>query len=288
VAYNPCGYAVEMLRSCYDTAARFYEGEIATDPISWYFCESNAPFLPVPSCINSLNWVDAKERVDTGHAGEVPGFPRPYSKGERNIAFNHSAYCGTPTDWLGLGVRPADPDETAFGVPRCCNPDDIDPVDVSTYLQVDNVTSNLTPPGFGGSVRASELPFDFFQWWPFDDGGPFMCSIDLYNAIPNPSGTMDNLTDFYLCDFPGYGVQRWLAGTIDEWPPGSGQMSVKTTCLYTCTAAPGVSVNQANGYVVSDNNGFVLWYQPFGGFVFGSAGDYLQFDVHAVMGFDYT
>lgn len=276
-----------MLRSCYATKARFYEGDSQEDDIEWYWCKKGVHFLPVPSVINSLNWVDAKERIDTGHAGEVPGELRQYTKGERNIMNNAVAYCGSGADWLGHGTRPVDVPMSTFYIPICCNPENLPPARPFTRAYSDHFDSSIGGGLSGLPSIATSLPFDMLVNWPFGPGGPAELKIDLWKTNPNGSGTNDYLSDFVLADYPGYASQQWPFGSVNTYPDGSINQSTKTTPYYQATA--NVPLGQVvNGYVVSDNADVVLWWEQFTtGAEFFVAGDYLTFDLYLILNADY-
>jgi len=288
VGYDPCGYACEMLRSCYTTQVRFYEGQNTTNLISWYFVPPGTPWLPYTSVINSLNYVPASERVDSNNAGEQAGVPRPYSKGNRNVAFRHVGICGGVSDYAGSGTRPTELPPVSLGVPQCCNPDVLPLVYPGHRVLGTIVSSGHTAPSFYVAQISSQTPFELLANNPWFPGGASPAQIDLYNAIPNPSGTMDYLTDFTLLTYPGYASVPFIETTIN--PPSDGSLGegFVQPAFFQCTGDPAGSISQANGYVVSDNSGMVLWYQPLSGYVFSYNGDYLNFSIEFDIGCDYN
>lgn len=110
-----------MLRSCYRTKCRFFAGDTTESDIIWYFAKPGASWLPFPTAFNSLNWVDASERVDTGEVGEVPNRPRVYSPGRTLLTPTYTGPCGTAGEFAA-GTVPLDT-PTMFspdGIPVCC------------------------------------------------------------------------------------------------------------------------------------------------------------------------
>jgi hypothetical protein len=108
-------------------------------------------------------------------------------------------------------------------------------------------------------------------------GGLF---VDLM-GLPLPSGTGDSLTDFTLCDFPGYAQQAYdssYAYTYDPVNFAYGFDSFPVTFQWT---SPGIShYPNAYGYVVSDAGGQVCFWVAFPvSYVFAGPGDYLTFNV---------
>lgn len=121
--YNPCGYACDVLRSCYSTTARFLLSDPTHEsPIHWYFVPDTRAWLPFPSVINSLNWRDKPPKViDVGDLGEIPGRVRAYSKGVTPLGANGTVIAGTSSDF-DLGGTAADPPIPIIpsGLPATC------------------------------------------------------------------------------------------------------------------------------------------------------------------------
>jgi hypothetical protein len=133
-----------MLRSCYTTEARFYNGHAQTDDIEWFFVDDvPSPFLPIPSVINSLNWVPRRGETDSPtKAGEKFGAPRTYAKGNRPARMRGLGYCGTSTDWLGNGTRPPSPVPLGpDGQPMCCP--GLVPLTLSEFVEIALPTSQI-------------------------------------------------------------------------------------------------------------------------------------------------
>ena len=264
MSYFPCGYAVDLLRSCYCTKVRFYNGDPTTDDLEWHFTDPHYPVLTTPSRINSLNWVDATERVDHPEfAGEVPG-TRKYSKGMRNVGLRATTYCGGVADWIGNGVRPPTPPVLdAFGVPQCCG--QLPGLDLGQEqaLHVDSIAGTYSGVEGVGlfMARGSEFSFSHLAMtWPFYLS-PNPCQLDLYYAIPNGSGTYDFLSDFSICEFPGYAPFICQAGSINydtDFGPGGESLSIVGQWLATGPAD--ASTADIQGVVLSDGSGTTLAY----------------------------
>jgi hypothetical protein len=61
VPVQACGCGVDLLRSCYTTAARFFSEDPETQVmIRWFFCDEDAKALPYPTSFNSSNWDSVK------------------------------------------------------------------------------------------------------------------------------------------------------------------------------------------------------------------------------------
>jgi hypothetical protein len=284
VSYYPCGYAVDLLRSCYNGRARFYNGDATTDDLSWQFTLPGTPFLPVPSVINSTFWRDNTEKVDDPtHAGEVPN-PRPsYSKGSRKISLSHVTYCGDSSDWSGNGTRPAPMLYDAFGDPLCCG--DIGGLQLDCHggLRAPPfITFNGLPYGnpdiFG--TTTSDLPFLYLQALS-DASFEYPYYFDLFYAIPNGSGTFDELTDFSICNFPGYQQQQFVPTTVNpDGDFGAAGESLSQNPIWTASGPGGPPGNGVRGIVFSDSGGLVIgWWDFTGGLPpvmnFVNPGDFL-------------
>jgi len=249
-----------MLRSCYSTSARFYQGDSTIDDIEWQWV-GDAPFLPVPCVINSLNWVDRRGLTDDGDAGEVAGTSRPYSKGNHDITLDAMGYAGSAVDFLGLGSRPSSPPaRNMYGNLIGCR-DDTGVLDMSMSLYVTSIGGGLAPePVVSFIARSQEYAFDVLAQ-AFQDGtGGLPWNVDLYYANPNGSGTNDNLTDFSLCSFPGYATVQLFLGIIDPSTLIFGQQLDKYLA-WTMTDFPGPGDHAGvMGLVATDSFGIVVFY----------------------------
>lgn len=252
------------MRSCYRTQARFYNGDATEDTLEWYFVPDNTPFLPVPSVINSLNWVDAKERTDTpAFAGEVGTASRNYVKGNRDVSLLAQGYCGTPTDWLGNGTRPSSVSVDINGNPQCCGgPTDGFAVADAQALFTSfssNIPLTSGPTGVP-AVRSST--------WSFGNGNADQnnwfgvgLQLDLYSANPNGSGTNDFISDFAVCDFPGYASVPFSPFILLPDPTfGPGGQSMPVNASWQQVGPISGTNHKIEGIVISDNTGIVYAY----------------------------
>jgi hypothetical protein len=272
--------AVEYLRSCYSTKARFYAGDSTQDDIEWYFVEDDTPFIPNPFAVTSLNWAKG-DWTDDGGVGEVVGAPRPWSSGARMINADASAYCGSAEDWQGLGTRPTDPVQLdMFGQPSCCGgPSPAIAVDIGVQFQIlDSVPTWLAM--WGDLTRFSNWPFNWLANG-LEVPQPYLpWSIDLFWDFPNSSGTGDFISDYSICDFPGYATQQLYATVIDpgayftEQTENDFLWTNEGSFPFSVTPAPNCPV----GAVIYDASGIVMAANlPVGSaFQFLNPGDYLE------------
>jgi len=79
VPINPCGTAMDLVRSCYTTTMRFYADSADEVPVRWYFCAPDADIFPGYTLFGSGNW--ASEKIDWQGPGEAAWRPREYSDG---------------------------------------------------------------------------------------------------------------------------------------------------------------------------------------------------------------
>jgi len=271
-----------MLRSCYSTDARFYNGDALVEDLEWFFVPHGTPFLTVPSVINTLNYLDKTERVDNpSFAGEVAGAARRYTKGSYNIAYTGLSAHGSAVDFAGNGTRPAAIANPSFGIAAVCGPPELEPILAGKYP----VPGLFTRSDGGFTVLVANQKS---STWGFDDlqfglntwiSNYPLWQLDLWNTNPNPSGTNDFLTDFNLLTYTGYGPQvpgpqaiaPNLANTAQEYSAPGIHFE------QTGANAPGAIVG-ANGLVISDSAGFVLaWYQWSPTLFFHNVGDFLDF-----------
>jgi len=113
--------AVDMLRSCYSTDARFFaDRPDIVLPINWYFCPDGAQVLPGPHRFGSLNYLSDKNTPSP--IGEVPGAARPYSKGQTPAGITGQSACGSTDDFHdGVIYSETANYPVSGGVKQCCN-----------------------------------------------------------------------------------------------------------------------------------------------------------------------
>jgi hypothetical protein len=271
--------------------ARFYVGGGPEYEVDWYFVPDDTPFLPVPSIINSLNWVDVTERIDYGTAGEVAGAARPWSPGNRDISLNAVSYCGTPANWLGFGTIPPAPlPVNSAGNPTCCG-DPLGPLEVDMHYIINPYWVDSFPPNpsqyFLLIQVSSTWSFEFlYALGNTPTGWPWQ--LDLVYDNPNGSGTNDYASDFSVCDFPGYTPLPVVTTLVT--PTGSpGQEMTPNYTFSQVGPSTGPDPGAiAIGFMVTDSFGFVVYYAFFGfPQTFSNNGDYLSFNIQYQILSDY-
>lgn len=100
IPVNPCGRAMDALRSCYETTMRF--PGVGLVPVRWYWTDE--PVIEVETVYTSHNHTreEGYEDYDTGQAGEVWGAERRYYKGQAPLPSACSGPEGDEAAWLGL------------------------------------------------------------------------------------------------------------------------------------------------------------------------------------------
>lgn len=137
---------VDFVRSCYKTTWR-----ISTDltvppvPITWYFAEPDAEFLPFPTAFCSSNW--DYSALDGPYAlGEDRLGARVYSKGANLWGFPGKCTVGSANDFLN-GIN-AEEYNNPQPLPGCCQP----PFAAIFYLRSDeNPPQPNLPSGWQGN-----------------------------------------------------------------------------------------------------------------------------------------
>jgi len=257
-------------------------------PIHWYFCDPAAPFLPFPVAMNSLNWVDLRERVVTPFVpGEVPG-TQSWNNGKHPLwSEAPTGYCGSASDYAGhasLGIPPRTYDWS--GAPTCCRHtvESNTSSDLSVYHPAWNFNLFPTIP-FGSPQlsRASNLPFTVLSNLPAAGSinGPW--TVDLLAAIPTNPATLSDCT---ICDFPGYAQVQFYGPLVE---PDDTSMTEAVVCgphHFESTAAGGTH-HQALGYVVCDAFQNVLWWYSSGVFFEFNHIGYLDVYFNLFAGWDY-
>lgn len=205
------------MRAGYITLARFFRDSDEAIPIRWYRALPNAPTLPFPSAINSLNW-DDEPWTRTG-PGEVWGAPRVFSGRFAPEKATGKHQCGTPADFRdGEHFDPLAP-PTIYGddgLPVCC---DLDPERVA-----------LGGPAAGGSA-------DVWVTDPADALGGLVAGgrADVWVTHPDDAlggiaagGQAEEFTENLFCDGytidpPQFGVSSMVRSFPDValWSPAS-------------------------------------------------------------------
>lgn len=99
---------MSVLRSCYVTTGRLYEGGPPVR-IRWYFTEPDAPVYDQLSCWEPELYRDQELHQVEG-AGEVPGAVRTWYNGANPGVPLKPTWCGTEKDFQGEGTPPYLPD----------------------------------------------------------------------------------------------------------------------------------------------------------------------------------
>jgi len=116
-----CGYALDLIRSCYQSVMYPYPGAPAGQKVVWYFTDPANGFLPFPHAFGSAIWDDVLEDPPT--VGERKEDHGPWSNGKQPSWANKKSYCGSVESWQGKAT--ASTDKLAYnpdGSPACCNP----------------------------------------------------------------------------------------------------------------------------------------------------------------------
>ena len=192
VGASPCGFATEILRSCYSTRARLTNDPTHISDLLWYFTDN--PFVPFPTLWFSRNWSDRRIADSPTLVGEVPGAPRTWRNGA-DPATSPLLDCTQPwglREWFRSGApllpEPAPVDSN--GWPLCCN--------ACCAVQWDPLEFTTVLSGFGddpSGIRFSDLNGawlltladgtpDGCQW----SSGPTPPYVSLY--LPGDPGTI--------------------------------------------------------------------------------------------------
>lgn len=117
---NPCGHAVDLLRSCYDGEMLFFGPDGPAVPVRWFFVPRGTPWVPFTHpWVSSIHDPDPKP---TTPYGEVYTLTRDWRDGAPPAPFDASHLCGTEEEWespeFPLPTGPALYNE--WGQPECC------------------------------------------------------------------------------------------------------------------------------------------------------------------------
>jgi hypothetical protein len=260
------------------------------DHLRWFFVPDGTPFLPVSTSFNSLDWRDRKERdMPAGYVGEVPG-TRVYEKSRRNLGANAQGYCGDQNAFRGIGGDPTIWGNLDWqGMPVCCSPGDQILTDGGLGVTAATLATNISATGspfFPRIVRSSSLPYEIVTMMLPEGANQVPWKVDLLNADP---GTPNNILDCTVCDFPGYAQQDYYAPIIAADVGGfQNEAASMQQIHFECSALNSNPLNGAVGYVVSDLNGTVLFFEMFPySRIFHHAGDYLDISSYVYLTYDY-
>lgn len=105
-AFNPCGAAVGVTRSCYSRACRWYvNGPIGR--IRFAFVDRCAKILPYPTVF--WPYSGDRELVNANEAGEITAEKFPFNTGRRRSQATGLHPIGTAADFAGESLVPWDP-----------------------------------------------------------------------------------------------------------------------------------------------------------------------------------
>lgn len=184
--YNPCGRIVDIGRSPYKAACRFFRDNGVVDEVRWYECREGTPTLDKVSVIYRREWDN--DQYNDVPVGELPGERKRFLKGEVPKGLPGVHVCGTDRDFEEGGEYDPDQPEVQYGTlgwPLCCDP----PVGVRG------------PAGAGGRVHPEMIP------------PPPPCELPNGSCSAAPFGQLGP-----LCDWPeAFYTNAWRA-----WQPGVG------------------------------------------------------------------
>jgi len=79
---------------------RFYREHLDIEtPVQWYFCDANAPFVPMPTAFGSGCW-DAQHGIDLEQVGEKRVIPEIYLNPKNKGRQTGLCYAGDNDLWL--------------------------------------------------------------------------------------------------------------------------------------------------------------------------------------------
>lgn len=205
--YNPCGRVVDFARREYKTKCRFFRDSDTEVEIQWYRAADDAPSLPFPSAVMSLDWLDnGYDEPWLGEVGEVWGEPRPYSFKGTPVGLTYDHICGTEEDFAEGAVF--DPDrEVKYdeqGLPLCCGVPRAPQMGLVVGLEVS--TGELIVPA---AFCSSATPVDHDVVYLLD------CRVGLFHWLKLPADDAANPTYFYsnvLEVNPGNNLPQKLVG----------------------------------------------------------------------------
>lgn len=252
-----------MLRSCYSVDMRLFQGDPSTTRVNWYFTAPDAPWLPVATVFNSLNWVDERARIDQGLVGEVPGTAK-YSLGAAPAWAQANGYCGTNLEWLGQQVPLEAPPELDYlGGRLCCK----NPPQPPIVVEVSHASPFLEVQVIGGHYIDTTMSVTQKSWFaqmvlqPMAPTGFYDIpwQVDLLADAP-PVGAL-TLADVILTTFPGYASQEfWMPSVQIEDAIPNAMVGDCGPFHFQCTRNVTGPAKRVVGWVMSDTQGFILTY----------------------------
>ncbi len=93
IGINPCGCAVDMLRSCYTSPMNFFSDCVAPVTVRWFFCEPGALALPFATAFASSIW-DNEFTWNSCIGENQQLYAHKYSNGHTPRSVNSRTPCG--------------------------------------------------------------------------------------------------------------------------------------------------------------------------------------------------
>lgn len=265
--YNPCGAAVEWGRRSYRTRCRFFKDSDHESEIVWYPALPNAPVLPYPSAICSLDW--DREEAELGcfagyDVGEVPLAPRTFEYIRPKPAAKGTHQCGTREDFEDgavyspdLPVVPYRPD----GLPACCV--DGGGLGLGGYVPIDKLGGvalggNASPPMSNTSLFPLAVNLPVGEWVTHaarvgvgisgTDGGFWYTGV-----LPAGSYTLE------IADYSGPPSLAFVR--VSSTTPGGS--TDYTDFVYTSPGSVSIPVSAGHGIAVAFNPAYYFSFLGF-------------------------
>jgi len=232
---SPCGYAVDILRSCYESTWILCKDTGRRIRGRYVFAPEGTPFFPYLHHYGSRNWTTSERKLGNRTIlGEVDGEPRPYSRGEPPANFPLARVIGEPTCFLeGTDCKPLRPFQKVIG---CATGQ------ATVYAVFFDATGDYKTLNGRETAMPFHLPLPDSSWatvlpFPIDPilgdyagflycggtGMRFSLVLGFWGAIPIERGTIDanngELTKELTYRFEGAGI------------PGNGGFSVGITLV---------------------------------------------------------
>jgi hypothetical protein len=104
---------MDMLRVCYKTRMRLWQGSPDEVPIRWYRASASAGYFNDPHPFGSTLWRRDRPAafvpIAPGELGEVSIAPGEYDRGRNLLQYRGHNFCGHPTAITGGGREGVDP-----------------------------------------------------------------------------------------------------------------------------------------------------------------------------------